>query len=369
METTSSATAAAAAKIAKPKKAGKVSPAKPQEQTALPLPGAIAPEFGQIDPNAIVVLDQVRTEFDEASINELAEDIAARGILQPLTVRYREGQYVLVAGERRLRAAKLAQLASVPVMISTMNDQEHHQAQLAENIQREDLSLQELAKAIAALYAELGTVGAVANRVKKSKAWVSKRLALANGLGTYASDLLRDGITEDLELLQAVNKLDQETPGTNQAWALCQRIRAGKAGRTEAREAVAAVIKARTQAIESRQAVTTPKTPEQLEKETQRKIHEQEMSLSNAFRYWLQHSHPWMTRDYIEAMTKLCDSTEGADILHKLQIVEEMQRNLAARQTALLDSIRTRCSAIAKSTGDLVQHTAYLEHLKTKDSK
>lgn len=114
MDAYQSATAAAAAKIAKPKKAGKVSHAKPvQEQTALPLPTVPGLEFEQIAPGAIVVLEQVRKEFDEAALNELAMDIAMRGIMQPLTVRYQDNQYVLVAGERRLRAAKLAHLETV----------------------------------------------------------------------------------------------------------------------------------------------------------------------------------------------------------------------------------------------------------------
>lgn len=198
MTNTTSATAAAAAKITKPKKAKGVSHAKPnQEQTAPPLPGPVLPEFGQLAVNQIVVLEQVRKEFDEAALLELAMDISIRGILQPLTVRRHEGQFVLVAGERRLRAARLAQLESVPVLIATMDDAEHKLAQIAENIQRADLSLKEEANAIALLYAEIGNVQAVGARVHKSKSWVSKRLSLANGLGYWASSLMNEGITED----------------------------------------------------------------------------------------------------------------------------------------------------------------------------
>lgn len=63
-------------------------------------------------------------------------------------------------------------------------------------------------------------------------------MSLARGLGSYAAALMADGITEDLELIQAVDKLDKATPGTNSAWALCEKIRKGDAGRTEAREAL-----------------------------------------------------------------------------------------------------------------------------------
>ncbi|MBS1197451.1 MAG: plasmid-partitioning protein ParB [Proteobacteria bacterium] len=235
---TISATASAISRISKPKKANSVSHAKPLEQTALPLPAPAAPEFGELAVDLIIVRDQVRTEFDEDTIAELAADIAARGILQPLAVRRTDAGFVLVAGERRLRAAKLAALPSVPVLISDMNDQEHAMAQLAENIQREDLSLADEAKAISLLYEALGTVKATAEKVNKSVAWVSKRVSLANGLGHYAGGLLADGITEDLELILSVDKLDKATPGSNSAWALCEKIRAGKAGRTEAREAL-----------------------------------------------------------------------------------------------------------------------------------
>jgi ParB/RepB/Spo0J family partition protein len=266
---TTSATAAAAAKIAKPKKLKRVTAADcahlfgsdvshaKQEQAPLPLPGVAEPEFGQIDPKAIIVLDQVRKDFKEEGLRELAEDIAERGILQPLTVRKTDSGVVLVAGERRLRAAILANLVSVPVLISAMDESKHALSQLAENIQREDLSLAEEASGIKLLYDDLGSVKAVAERVHKSVSWVSKRLSLSAGLGHYAAALMADGITEDIELLQAVDKLDKATPGSNSAWALCEKIRAGKAGRTEAREALQ-MVKTR-QEIANNPPTATPK--------------------------------------------------------------------------------------------------------------
>lgn len=319
---TTSATAAAAAKIAKPKTGAKVSHANDQDQAVLPLPVPAVPEFGQIDPNQILVLDQVRTEFDEASIAELAEDIAARGILQPLSVRYRDGQYVLVAGERRLRAAKLAKLTNVPVMISTMSDQEHKQAQLAENIQREDLTLVELARAIQQLYEELGNVGEVAARVKKSKSWVSKRLSLANGLGHYASALLGDGISEDMELLQAVDKLDKETQGSNSAWALCEKIRAGKAGRTEAREAL--------QLAKTRKEITIQPSTETQKPEV--------IKPHQADRLWEQYRGEWLATHEVGKMYAIAqrlpdalhygpEMMEWKDTLTEERVLEEQLAN------------------------------------------
>lgn len=118
-KTSTSATASAAAKINKPKKltqrqikqglAIPFSHAKKEEQTALPLPTPnLAPDLGMMPVHCIAVSDQVRKTFDEDALRELALDIARHGILQPLTVRRIDDGFLLVAGERRLRAAKLA---------------------------------------------------------------------------------------------------------------------------------------------------------------------------------------------------------------------------------------------------------------------
>lgn len=193
---------------------------------------------------ALTLIDcekQIRTEFNDAGIVELATDIAANGILQPILLRPAlAGRYTIIAGERRYRAAKLASLAAIPATITNADERSASAIQLAENIQREDLSLKDTACAIAELYDKLGNVQDVADCCHKSKGWVSKRLALSSGLGEYASKLLQDEITEDLETLKAVSDLEKiAPPGTNVVWALCEKIRKGQAGRTEAREKLA----------------------------------------------------------------------------------------------------------------------------------
>jgi ParB/RepB/Spo0J family partition protein len=272
--TTQSATTAAAAAAAtvSKRKSPKVSHAK-QEQTALPLPvNGTSPEFGELEIGRIAVLDQVRTEFDEASLAELAADIADRGILQPLTVRTTPDGYVwiLVAGERRLRAAKIAGLKTVPVLITTMTEDEHHAAQLAENIQREDLSTLDEAKAIRALH-DLGkSVSDIMNLVHKSKSWISKRLAAAHpSLSWQARGLLEDGSTEDLELVLAVDavaKLDY-CDGND----LARKVRNGTAGRETARETLA-TVKERVKGIQEARAANQAKLddPEEKAKREQR---------------------------------------------------------------------------------------------------
>ena len=89
---------------------------------------------------------QPRTSFDEQSLEELASSIKKLGIVQPLTVReISNGKYQLIAGERRLRAARLAGITHVPAYVRTADDQAMLELALVENIQREDLDAVEVA--------------------------------------------------------------------------------------------------------------------------------------------------------------------------------------------------------------------------------
>lgn len=98
--------------------------------------------IAEITPNP----DQPRTQFDQATLEELAASISELGIIQPLTLRKTaEGQYQIISGERRYRAAKLAGLESVPAYIREASDLELTEMALIENIQREDLNAIEIA--------------------------------------------------------------------------------------------------------------------------------------------------------------------------------------------------------------------------------
>lgn len=201
---------------------------------------AEAPEFALVPVSAIAVDDQIREAFDDAQLQELAEDISRRGVLEPLLVRRDGVRLVLIAGERRLRAARLAGLLEVPAVVRQVSAEEAKADQLAENIHRQDLSLQEEAAVVERLRLELGSLQAVAQRVHKSVVWVSKRYGLQERLGHYARRLLEDGVTEDLEILRGVAQLELLSNGSNAPWALCEKIRKGEAGRSEVREAVKA---------------------------------------------------------------------------------------------------------------------------------
>lgn len=207
------------------------------------LPASDGPALQFVALDAIDIPEQVRTQFDEGSLAELAADIRVNGVLQPVLLRLMgEGRYRFIAGERRIRAARIAGLSAVPALVGDVSEEHAEDMQLAENIQREELSLQDEARAVRKLYDRLGKVDRVAQRVHKSSAWVSKRLALTyEGFDWRAKKLLEDGVSEDVELLQCVAKigaLDQRAAGE-----IDGDIRAGKAGRKEARALLARLKK------------------------------------------------------------------------------------------------------------------------------
>ncbi len=123
---------------------------------------------------------QPRSHFDEQSLEELAASIRKLGIVQPLTVRESEnGRYQLIAGERRLRAARLAGLTRVPAFIRTADDQAMLELALVENIQREDLDAIEVAISFQRLIEECRlTQEELSDRVGKQRSTVSNYLRL-----------------------------------------------------------------------------------------------------------------------------------------------------------------------------------------------
>jgi ParB family transcriptional regulator, chromosome partitioning protein len=122
---------------------------------------------------------QPRIRFDAQELAQLSESIRTQGILQPLLVRQADTGYELVAGERRLRAAKMAGLKSVPVVIKTVTDGEMLEMSIVENIQRENLNAIEEAEAYHRLIEEFGlTQEQAAGRVGKSRSAVANFLRL-----------------------------------------------------------------------------------------------------------------------------------------------------------------------------------------------
>ena len=142
-----------------------------------------------VDPNPF----QPRQEFDDVSLSELADSIKTHGVVQPLVVTKAGQRYQLIAGERRLRASKLANLATVPVVIRSFDEQDQLEIAVIENIQRAELSLLELAVAYQKLVDQFNlSVGMIARRVGKSSSTVSNIIRLLN-LPYSAKKALQEG--------------------------------------------------------------------------------------------------------------------------------------------------------------------------------
>ncbi|MBN1413777.1 MAG: ParB/RepB/Spo0J family partition protein [Bacteroidales bacterium] len=123
---------------------------------------------------------QPRKRFDEESLEELAESIRSVGVIQPITVRETEnGRYQLITGERRLRAARIAELDTIPSFIRKANDQGMLEMSLVENIQREDLNAIEIALTFQRLVEECElTQESLSQRVGKKRATVANYMRL-----------------------------------------------------------------------------------------------------------------------------------------------------------------------------------------------
>lgn len=140
---------------------------------------------------------QPRRHFDEAALGELVRSVKAQGLVQPVVVRRRrDGDYELIAGERRLRAAGLAGLDAVPALVRDATDEQALALALVENIQREDLKPLEEAEALRRLREEFSlTQQAVAEAVGKSREAVANLLRLLN-LTPAVQRLLEEGALE-----------------------------------------------------------------------------------------------------------------------------------------------------------------------------
>ena len=138
----------------------------------------VAIRITEIEPNRA----QPRKQFDEAALGDLAASISQHGVLQPLLVRpLPSGRYSLVAGERRWRAARMAGLTEVPVVIREMTDQEAAELALIENLQREDLNPMEEAIGYRTLMDSYGlTQEEAAKAVNKSRPAIANALRLLN---------------------------------------------------------------------------------------------------------------------------------------------------------------------------------------------
>ncbi|SYZ71819.1 Stage 0 sporulation protein J [Candidatus Zixiibacteriota bacterium] len=146
--------------------------------------------LNMIVPNPV----QPRRQFDEAGLQELAESFKTQGVLQPIVIKRKDNGYMLIAGERRYRAARLAAMENIPAIILDDKDEgDMLQMALVENLQREDLNPLEAAEAFRKLMDEGGlTQNQLAGQVGKSRAAVANMLRLLM-LPEKVKDFIRDG--------------------------------------------------------------------------------------------------------------------------------------------------------------------------------
>lgn len=148
-------------------------------------------KISEISPNR----KQPRTVFDEAALEELAQSIKEHGVLQPIVVRPApDGGYIIVAGERRWRASRLAGLTSVPAIVRELTDEQAMEIALVENLQRENLNAVEEAEGYRALIEACGlTQEQAAAKVGKSRSAVANSMRLLT-LPTSVLELLKSNV-------------------------------------------------------------------------------------------------------------------------------------------------------------------------------
>jgi ParB family chromosome partitioning protein len=167
--------------------------------------GALLPEFGQAEPGTLLHCgieeiipnrSQPRKHFDESKLQELAESIKEKGILEPLIVRRTDQGYELVVGERRWRAAQKVGMKEVPVMIKEVKGKEAFEISLIENLQREDLNPIEAAEAFKHLIDEFNlSQEDLSKRIGKDRSTITNALRLLKLPLEVRNQLLQNRIT------------------------------------------------------------------------------------------------------------------------------------------------------------------------------
>lgn len=185
-----------------------------------------------IEPNPL----QPRTTFNDEALEELSASIAQLGVIQPITLKHNgKDRYIIISGERRWRAAKMAGLESIPAYIREVDDENLHAMALVENIQRENLNAIEIALGMKRLVEECGlTQEAMAEKVGKKRSTVSNYMRLLS-MPSEVQLALKEGIISmghakaigglDLELqLKALKKCIKKSLSVRQAEELARNM-------------------------------------------------------------------------------------------------------------------------------------------------
>lgn len=181
---------------------------KPENTSTETSNGELMVKINSVEPNK----DQPRKNFEEDALLELADSIKQMGVLQPLLVRKRDDYYELIAGERRWRAAKIAGLKEVPVIVKEYTEQEILEIGLIENIQRENLNPIEEALAYKKLLEDFNLKqDEVAERVSKSRTAVTNSMRLLKLNEKVQQMIIDDMITTGhARALLAIDDMEQQ---------------------------------------------------------------------------------------------------------------------------------------------------------------
>lgn len=202
-------------------------------------------KISEIEPNK----DQPREIFDEDSLQELADSIKKYGVIQPVTVTKRDGYYQIVAGERRYRAARIAGLKELPVIIKDYSDTEIAEIALIENIQREDLNPIEEARAYQKLIDEFDLKqDEVAEKVSKSRSTITNSLRLLKLTKKVQDMLVEDmissghaklllSISDETLQYEAACKILDENLSVRETEKLIKKLQNAASGKNAAKEA------------------------------------------------------------------------------------------------------------------------------------
>ena len=175
------------------------------KEVKVPVSGDTMMKISDIEPNR----EQPRKNFDKEALQELADSIKQFGIIQPIVVQKKDDYYEIIAGERRWRAAKLAKLKEVPVIIKEYSDREVMEIALIENIQRKDLNPIEEALAYKSLIDEYSLKQEeLANRVSKSRTEIANSMRLLKLTDSVQNMLINDEIS--MGHARALLTLEQE---------------------------------------------------------------------------------------------------------------------------------------------------------------
>ena len=233
--------------------------------------GALIPGGSPAERKGVVMLGieeihpdkaQPRRHFDDGHIAELAESIKAKGVLQPLLVRRGAEGFILIAGERRWRAAQKAGLHELPALVKEVSEREAFELALIENIQREDLNPVEEAEAYQRLIEEHGlTQEEMARRIGKDRSTIANSLRLlrlpdnikqavvSNALSMgHARALL--GLSDEGNLKKAADKVMAEGLSVRAAEQLVQRLKSKRGGTAKSARESSAQLKHLTEKLQ-----------------------------------------------------------------------------------------------------------------------